>query len=128
MNELTQGVSWLGVIVGFVVSFLLGMVWYNPKVFGSKWAKGVGVDLNDGSPFPVAAMIIQMLGTFGLAWLFGITAASNSLLTIILILATIILIVVSNGKYAQKSNAAVAIEGGYILVMGFIMLVCQGIF
>jgi len=128
MNELTEGVSWIGVVVGFVLSFLLGMFWYNSKGFGTKWAEGVGISLNDGSPFPVAAMIMQLLGTFGLAWLFGITAASNSLLTIVLILATIILIVVSNGKYAKKSNAAVSIEGGYIVAMGIIMLVSQGIF
>ncbi len=128
MNELTEGVSWIGVVSGFAISFILGMFWYNPKFFGTKWAAGVGISLDDGSPFPIAAMIMQIFGTLGLAWLFGITAASNALLTIILILATIILIVVSNGKYARKSNAAVAIEGGYIFAMGIIMLVCQGIF
>jgi len=128
MIELTEGVSWIGVSVGFVLAFMLGMVWYNPKVFGTKWATGVGISLDDGSPFPIAAMVIQLLGTFGLAWLFGITAASNELLTIILILATIILIVVSNGKYARKSNAAVTIEGGYIFAIGVIMVICQGIF
>lgn len=128
MNELVEGVSWVGVVVSFVLSFLLGWVWYNPRVFGRKWAEGVGVPVEGPSAMPVAAMIYQALGTFGLAWLFGITAAGSELLTIILIVVTVILLVVSNGKYAQKSNAAVTIEAAYIVAMAIIMFVCQGIF
>ncbi|MGY8815020.1 MAG: hypothetical protein ACKVHQ_09955 [Gammaproteobacteria bacterium] len=63
-----------------------------------------------------------------MAWLFGITAASEALLTIMLVLITLILLIMSNGKYAQKSNAAVAIEGSYIFAMGVVMVICQGIF
>lgn len=128
MNELTAGVSWIGVVVSFVLSFMLGWLWYSPKLFGKKWAEGVGVALSDGGAMPAAAMITQALGTFGLAWLFGITAASEALLTIILILVTIILFIVSNGKYARKSNTAVVIEAGYIFAMGVVMVICQGIF
>ncbi len=128
MCELTEGVSWIGVIVSFVVSFMLGWLWYNPKVFGKKWAEGVGLSMSDCGDMPIFAMTIQALGTFGLAWLFGITAASDKLLTIILILATLILFIVANGKFAQKSNTAVAIEGAFILAMGIVMVVCQAIF
>lgn len=128
MNELTEGVSWIAVIVSFVVSFMLGYLWYSPKMFGNKWAEGVGVSLDDSSEMPALAMVTQALGTLGLAWLFGITASSNALLTIILVLVTLILLIVSNGKYAQKSNTAVAIEAAYIFVMGIIMIVCQGVF
>ncbi len=128
MNELTSGVSWIAVVVSFILSFLLGWVWYSPGVFGKKWAEGVGVSLVDGSKMPVLAMVLQALGTFCLAWLVGITAAHDALLTIILVFVTIILLIMSNGKYAQKSNVAVVIEGAYILVMGIIMIICQGIF
>lgn len=128
MNELIEGVSWIGVIVGFVVSFLLGWLWYSPKLFGTQWAKGVGISLEGECAVPVFAMTTQALCTFGLAWLFGITASKNALLTIILILVTIILFIVSNGKFARKSNTAVAIEAGYLVVMGVVMVICQGIF
>lgn len=128
MNELIEGVSWIGVLVSFVLSFLLGWLWYSPILFGKKWAKGVGVSMSEGSSMPVIAMIAQALGTFSLAWLFGITAAKDALFTIILILFTIILFIVGNGKYAQKSNSAIAVEASYIFVMGIIMLICQGIF
>ncbi len=128
MNELIDNVSWIGVGVSFFISFFLGWLWYSPKMFGKKWAEGVGVDMENCGDIPVFAMVTQALGTLGLAWLFGIMAVSNALLTIVLILLTVILLIVSNGKYAQKSNTAVAIEAAYIFVMGVIMLVCQGIF
>jgi hypothetical protein len=128
VNELTAGVSWTAVVVGFVLSFLLGWLWYSPKMFGKKWAEGVRVPLGDGKSMPAGAMVTQALGTFGLAWLFGITATKSALLTIILVLATLILLIVSNGKYAQKSNAAVTIEAAYLLVMGIVMFVCQAVF
>ena len=43
MSELTSGVSWLAVIVGAIVAFLLGWLWYSPQLFGEKWAAGSGV-------------------------------------------------------------------------------------
>jgi hypothetical protein len=36
MNELTYGVSWLAVGAGFVLSFILGWLWYSPKLFGKQ--------------------------------------------------------------------------------------------
>ncbi len=109
MSELVEGLSWLAVISSFVLSFLLGWAWYSPALFGKKWVEGVGVELADGSDMPVMAMVLQALGTFCLAWLVGITAANDALLTTILIYITLILLIMSNGKYAQKTNAAVLI-------------------
>ncbi len=45
MTELTANVNWLAVIIGFVLSFALGWLWYSPKLFGVKWAEGVGVKM-----------------------------------------------------------------------------------
>jgi hypothetical protein len=128
MNELTEGVNWIAVFVSFFLSFMLGWLWYSPVMFGKKWAAGVGVSLSNASSLPVVAMVTQALATFALAWLFGITASTNAMLTIILIMVTIILFNVSNGKYAQKSNVAITIEATYIFAMGIVMFICQGIF
>jgi hypothetical protein len=57
MNELTTDVSWTGVIVGAVVSFLVGWLWFSPKLFGTKWAEGVGVELGTAGNMPVGAMV-----------------------------------------------------------------------
>ena len=128
MDELTTGINWIAVVVSFVVSYMMGWLWYGPKMFGTTWAEGVGVDLEDCNEMPMMAMITQAMGTFALAWLVGITTANTALLTTILILAMLILLIVSNGKYAQKSNAAVCIEASYIVAMGIIMIICQATF
>ena len=63
MNELTDNVNWLAVMAGTIISFLLGWLWYSPKLFGSKWAEGVGIKL-DGSGPPALALVIQFVATF----------------------------------------------------------------
>jgi Protein of unknown function (DUF1761) len=128
MSELTANVNWLAVIVGTVLSFLLGWLWYSPKLFGTKWAEGIGVDLGSASSMPAAAMITQLIATFLLAWLVAITAGQNALSTIILIALTIIVFIVSNGLFAKKSNYAIGVEAGFIAAMTLVMIAVQGIF
>ena len=77
MQEITANVNWLAVIIGAVLSFLLGWLWYSPLLFGRKWAEGVGVPLGSASQMPVGAMVAQIVGIFLLAWLFGVTAGNN---------------------------------------------------
>ena len=62
MGEITNGVSWLAVIVGAVLSFLLGWQWYSPKLFGEKWAAGSGVKMGSGDQMPAGAMASQAIG------------------------------------------------------------------
>lgn len=127
MAELTTGVSWIAVVGGFVASFLLGWVWYGP-LFGKQWAEGVGVELGSSGDMPMGAMVTQALATFGFAWLWGVTAANMALLTAILITVTVMLFIVSNGKYAKKSDKAIMIEATYILAMAAVMFIFQAIF
>ncbi len=128
MNEITANLNWLAVIVGTVVSFLLGWLWYSPKLFGVKWAQGVGIQIAGESKPPLMAMLTQLVGTFLLAWVIGLMAVSNALLTTILIVLVIIFLVVSNGLFAQKNTYAVTVEAGFIAAMAVVMIVCQGIF
>ena len=128
MDEITANVNWIAIIVSTVASFLLGWLWYSPKLFGIKWAEGVGVKLGNESKPPAMAMITQLAGTFLLAWVIGITASTNALMTAILIVLTVISLLVAAGYFAQKSTYAIATEAGFILAMAVIMIVCQGIF
>lgn len=128
MSEITANVNWLAVIVGTVLSFLLGWLWYSPKLFGTKWAEGVGVDLGSATSVPVAAMATQLAATFALAWIVGVTAAQNALWTIVLIVLTIVLFIVSNSMFGKKSFYAIGVEAGFIVAMAAIMIVVQGIF
>ena len=128
MSELTLGVNWLAVGIGTVVSFLLGWLWYSPKLFGKKWAEGSGVNLADANEMPVGALVLQLIATFLLAWLVGITAANNALATCILIIIAIMCFVMTAGMFAKKSTYAIATETSFIIAMGVIMIVVQGIF
>ena len=77
MQEITANVNWLAVVVGAVLSFLLGWLWYSPALFWEKWAEGVGVELGAANAMPVGAMVAQVVAIFLLAWIFGVTAANE---------------------------------------------------
>lgn len=127
MVELTEGVNWLAVIIGTVLSFILGWAWYSPMLFVTKWIEGINVKPNPDAKMPVSALVVQLVGTFLLAWLVGITAAHNALAIIILIVLTIIALIVANGIFASKSNYAIATEAGFVAAMAVVMIVVQAI-
>lgn len=125
MVELTASVSWLAVIVGAVLAFLLGWLWYSLKLFGTKWAEGSKVELGKASSMPMGAMATQALGLIGLAWVVAITAATNSLLTIILITISFVLLQWSGNSFTQKNNYAKMVDGGYWIAAVVVMIAVQ---
>lgn len=125
--ESISDVNWLAVIAGAVLAFLLGWLWYSPSLFGTKWAEGVGVELGTAGQMPVKAMIIQALGTLGLAWVVGVTAAANAFSLFLLIVVTIALLIYAGGTYAKKSEYAVITETGFVIAMAIVMFVVQAI-
>ena len=127
MEEITANVNWLAVIIGAILAYLLGWLWYSPALFGKTWAEGVGVALGSADQMPVGAMVMQAIGTLLLAWVVGVTAASNALMTFILIVLTIAVLVFAGGMFAKKSKAAVWIESGFVVAMTIVMFVVQAI-
>ncbi len=99
-----------------------------PYFVGKKWAEGSGVELANASSMPIAAMATQLFSTFLLALLVGITAAQNALATIILIVLTVAGFVMSTGLFVRKSSFAIAVDGTFIVTMGVVMVIIQGIF
>jgi hypothetical protein len=128
MSEIFTGVSWLGVFAGAIVSFLVGWLWYSPKLFGTKWAEGVGVDLGSAGEMPVGALVAQAIGLFLMGWFVGVTAASNALLTVILGTVAFTVLAYSAGMFGKRSAYSRLVDGGYWLVALVIMILCQGIF
>ena len=104
------------------------MIWFSPKMFGKKWAEGVGLDPAGPSKPPVMAMTFQTIGTFLLAWTVGVTAQNDALLTIVLITATIIVLAGASGAFTGKDSYARHTEAGFTLAMVVVMVICQGIF
>jgi hypothetical protein len=127
MSELTNNVNWLAVAIGFVLSFLLGWLWYGPKLFGTKWAEGVGAKPGNAGSMPMAPMILQAIGTFLLAWLVGVTAGNNALATIMLVAITYMVMQAASGKFTGKSGYAIGTEVGYTAAMVVVMIAVQGI-
>ena len=127
MGEITANVNWLAVIVGAVLAFLLGWLWYSPKLFGTKWAEGVGVQPGSAAAPPAAAMVAQAAGTFLLAWVVGVTAASNALFTFMLVVLTIAVLIAAGGLFSGKSRYAISTEAGFVLAMGAVMFLVQAV-
>ena len=128
MEELTTNVSWTAVIVGAIVSFLVGWLWYSPKLFGTKWAEGVGVELGDASEMPMGAMAYQAVGLLLMSWFVGVTAANNALLTVILATVAFSLMLMAGGKFARHSSYANHVNAGFWLISLVIMVIANGIF
>lgn len=128
VEELTTGVSWAGVVVGAALSFLLGWLWYSPRVFGVKWAQGMGVELGAASSMPVGAMMSQGIGLLLMSWFVGITAVSNALLTAILATLAFTVLAYSAGMFGRKSTYARNVDAGYWIGCLVVMVVCQGVF
>lgn len=127
MAELTNNVNWLAVIIGFALAFALGWLWYSPKLFGPKWAAGVGLDPKGSEGFPAAAMVLQATGTFLLSWLVGITAAQEALFTILLVALAIMILMAAGGFFTRKSGYAIATETGFVAAMVVVMIAVQAI-
>jgi hypothetical protein len=123
-----EPLNWLAIGTGVVAAFLAGWAIYSPMLFGKAWAAGSGVELGSASSMPVGAMVLQVVGLIFLALVIGLTAQINALFTAIFAILAAAGLVVSNGAFSGKSTAAMAVDGGYIVVAGALMIVAQGIF
>jgi hypothetical protein len=128
MGEITTGVSWLAVVVGAVLTFVLGYFWYSPTLFGVKWAEGSGVKLNTADNMPMTAMVTQGVGLLLMSWFVGVTANSNALYTVILATIAFTVLAFSGNAFSGKSSYARLVDAGYWIGSLVIMMICQGVF
>ena len=122
-----ENLNILAVIVGTIAAFLFGWLIYSPKVFGTKWAEGSRVELGAASSMPVFAMVAQLIALALLALVIGVTATTSALGTAILAILAAAAFVVSSGAFLKKSNFALAVDGGYVVGSGAIMILMQGL-
>lgn len=127
MGEITTNISWLAIIVGAVLAFIAGWLWYSPILFGKKWAEGSGVEMNSASSMPIGAMVTQAIGLFIVAWFVALMAAQNLLLTTILTVIGFTLLQWSGNSFSGKTTYAKLVDSGYWLVSIVIMIVVQGV-
>lgn len=120
-------INWLATLVGAVAAFFLGWLVYSPILFIKGWAEGSGVDLKDGGGPPVFAMVAQIVALLLLAIVVGITATGDALITAILAILAAAAFAVSNGAFCRKSSFAMAVDGGYVIAAGVVMILAQGL-
>lgn len=126
MNEIFVGLNWPAILLGTVAAFALGMLWYSPKLLGKGWAEG-SHGITPPASLPLGAVGLQLLGTFLMAWLIGITARLDALLTAVLIVLAIAVLLTASGFFGQKSRYAALVDGGFVVAMGVVMIAAQGI-
>ena len=114
----------IAVVAGAVAAFLFGAVIYHPKVLGTVWANGSGVDLA-AKPSPLA-FLAQIVGLIALAIVVGVTATVNFLGTALLAILAAAAFVVAQGLFQKKSGGALFTDGLYVVGAGALMIVAQG--
>lgn len=122
--EIFLDINWLAVIVGAIVAYALGAVWYSDKLFAKKWKAGIGTPAVPNTPMSYG-MITQAVGTFLLAWVIGVTETTNSLAMAILIALTITALIKANGFFGGKSKYAIFVESSFVLAMVAVMILAH---
>lgn len=64
-------VNYISILVASVLSFVVGMLWYSPALFGNKWARLAGIDMKKSKDKSIStSMILGFLSTLVLASVF----------------------------------------------------------
>ncbi len=125
MESLTTGVSWWAVGISTVLCFMLGGLWYSKLLFGEKWAEGVGVDMQSGNQQPVPALVLQLIGTFLLAWLIALAEAINAYPAAVLIVLTTTVLLIAANLFSEHTLYASLVQGLFVVAMAIIMVLCN---
>jgi len=61
-------INYWAVLLATVSSMIVGVIWYTPKVFGTRWAKLANVDLERPEASAVGPIVVTVLVSFVTAW------------------------------------------------------------
>ena len=117
--------NWPAILLGTVAAYALGMVWFG-KLFGTIWARGSHNIALPSAP-PIAAMLVQLLGTFLMAVLIGATETLQDLPTALVAILAIACLQLGGSLFSQKSSAAALVDGGFVVAMGGVMIAAQAV-
>ncbi|MBL4811613.1 MAG: DUF1761 family protein [Rhodobacteraceae bacterium] len=118
--------NWPAVALGTIAAFVLGMFWFSPKMFGASWSAG-SHNIEAPETPPIAAIIVQFLGTAVLALVVGMTATSEAIMTAIGAILAVALFVAGMDMFSQKSGKATVIDASYVVASGALMILAQGL-
>ena len=117
--------NWLAVLAGTVAARALGMVWCG-EIFGRAWAAESHNVTPPVTP-PLAAMAVQLVGTFLMALLIGVTETVQDLPTAVVAILGIAALQLGGSLFSQKSMGAALVDGGFVVAMGVVMIAAQAL-
>ncbi|MFY0595947.1 MAG: twitching motility protein PilT [Cognatishimia sp.] len=124
----SEALNLTAVLVGTVVAFIAGWIYYSVKPIRITWAEGSRISSEPPEKMPMMAMGLQVAGLFLLALVIVMTAKTNALFTAIAAILATAVMVMAQDTFSQKSTAAIVIDGIFVVLAGVIMIVCQGVF
>lgn len=69
--------NWLAVVVGAVIYFALGALWYSPVLFGRRWQRSIGWDAERQPPeMQVTTYVVPLVAMLVMAVAVGLLAAA----------------------------------------------------
>ena len=121
-------VDYLAVALGVIASFVIGFVWYEPRVFGEMWRRGVGLTKkqmenpeNMGRTMALTALFSLISTVFFAALLIGLgtdSAGEGALHGSVIGFTILGLRMAIHNNFAMKSLDHSLIEAGYdVLVL-----------
>ncbi len=114
--------------VGVIAAFLLAFIVYGPALgLQRRWAEGTRIDPTPPSKPPLGSMILHIVMLTLLATIIAMTAATDSLGLAILAILAVAAQAVSVGAWAQKSGFAMAVDGGYAIGAGVLMILAHAL-
>ena len=122
MEILLAGVNWLAVGVSTMICFGLGALWYSPKLFGTKWAQGVGIEIGPETKQPMGALIVQFVGTLILAWIIALAHTNGAYSSAVLIVIMGACLLMAGNLFANHDTYSTVVEGAFVVVMALIMV------
>lgn len=131
-----ESTNWLALIAAAISTFVVGSIWYNPKVFGKAWMESVGMTdekIKEGNMIKTfgIGLIMAFIAAFFISYIvnhggqefqtFKHGAFHGAMLGVLIAMP----IVVTNALYEQKSMKYMLINMGYWIanftVMGGIL-------
>ncbi|MEX0365369.1 MAG: DUF1761 family protein [Ruegeria sp.] len=120
-------INWLAAGTGVIAAFLLGFLVYGPLGFQKRWAEGTRIDPTPPDTPPLGAMGLQIVFLVLLATIIAATETTNSLGVAFLAILAVAAQAASVGKWAQKNGFAIAVDTGYAIGCGIVMILAHAI-
>ena len=122
-------INWLAFGSGILAAFLLGFVIYGPFLgLQRRWAEGTRISPEPPASPPLGAMLAQIISLVLLALVIAITETTGALGAAVVAILAVAAQAGSVGAWAQKSGFAIAVDVGYALLCGVVMILAQAIF